>query len=64
MRNHVGLTNGEGKIFISASLGCEYRQRIKIGQAFLGMHVQHALGELRHLGDAAGNGYPFDGVAA
>lgn len=29
-----------------------------------GVHVEHPLGELRHLGDATSNRYPFDRVAA
>ena len=38
-----------------ASFNGNHRERFEVGQSALRMHVEHPLGELCHLGDAAGN---------
>ena len=64
MGDGVGAANGVSEFPIATCLPCQRRQRIEIGKTFFGVHVEHPLGELRHLGDATSNRYPFDRVAA
>jgi hypothetical protein len=48
----------------SSGIFRELRKGCKIGHAAFGMHIQHALGELRHLRDTAGDRHPLDRMAA